>query len=199
MPKINDKQRDSFADDLLEASLARYRAAEPPVGLEARLLAKLRAAGQTAPRLSWGWLAVGSVLAASLVAAIGLYLVRPGKEPRPAREIAATSRDQKKLVSPAPIAKSPRTWVAEPRHTRGPALGLAPRLEVAPLLPEQFPTPRPLSEQETLLLRFVKEAPQPALMALPAETQPVVDLQVRGLTIPPLEINQLPNPFPGSR
>jgi hypothetical protein len=80
---------------------------------------------------------------------------------------AAVSRLAK--PGPAEVAQSPA----------GPQ---GPRLDV-------FPSPAPLSAEERLLLRLVRESPDEALAAFPEQSEPVASLRVPDVNIPPLESN----------
>ncbi len=191
---MNDKERDSFLDELLEASLARYRSAEPRLGFEQRLLANLRASAQAAPRFRWGWLALGAAAAALAMMVVGFYLARRPKPSPPAVSVVAPGPEPARVVSPIVGVKPPGALTGQRRPAPGQVRRTPPTFEVATPRRDQFPSPAPLSAEEKLLLRFLKEAPEPVLMALRAENEPKGDLQIRDLNIPPLEVKQLPSP-----
>src|SRR5215831_16951696 len=74
-----EPHKDRFVEELLEASLAHYRSAEPRPGLENRILAQLRAAPKASPWRVWLW-RLGAGLAAVAVVLVVVsvrYRVRP--------------------------------------------------------------------------------------------------------------------------
>ncbi len=56
--------------------------------------------------------------------------------------------------------------------------------------PEQFPTPAPLTEQETLLLLYLQRTPASELATTTTE-EPIEDLKIPELAFAPLEIRPL--------
>lgn len=78
---MNDKDRNSYLDDLLDRSLTQYGRVEPRAGLEERLLIQVRSAKQVQPRKSiWVWY----LAPAAVAAAVLLFMVIPWKEGEPA-------------------------------------------------------------------------------------------------------------------
>jgi hypothetical protein len=62
-----------------------------------------------------------------------------------------------------------------------------------PTLPEEFPTPLPLTEQEKLLLAYVRHAEQSGTSAGTAQPDdaPLTDLEIPAINITPLHIEPL--------
>ncbi len=216
---MEDKQSNHFIDELLEGTLARYRSAEPRPGLEERVLANLRAGSRPMPWLRWAWL-LAAPAAALAVGAVVFYFAGRHEPHAPAPPVVARAAKPGAVLPPGPTATLPnwrsdltQRGVAAPLAARGRRratdAGGAPRLagararlrspaatQVSPVAttalarPEQFPSPTPLSEQEKLLLRYVEEAPKEVLMASQMNGEPVRDLEIRDLDIPPLEVEE---------
>jgi hypothetical protein len=172
-------------DRELDAALAKYAAVEPRAGLEDRVLANLRSErGHAAARDWWRWPALGVAAAVLVVAAV--FLMRKAGTPTP--EIA--------VHQPAAAgqgAKQPGTRIASndvgipvrptlpavpkrsARHGARPpqaVLAKGPRLD-------RFPSPRPLSDEEKLLVRYVRDFPQDAIMI--AQAQAVAEKEMNQL------------------
>jgi hypothetical protein len=166
---------DHILDRELDAALARYAAIEPRAGLEDRVLANLRAERENAAaRTWWRWPALGAAAAVLIIAAVFL-MRRPGK-PTPeieAHQAAVTSHGTKQSgtrvasndagvpVRPAlpEGAKRPARHSVRPSHT---IVANGPRLD-------HFPSRRPLSDEEKLLVRYVRDFPQDAVMIAQAQ------------------------------
>jgi hypothetical protein len=155
------KHRDRF-DELLDKALRQYGNIEPRIGLETRILANIRAAGN---RSHWRhtWLVAATVTAALVISmAIGIWhQVLTPKQNVPA---PAVSQDAMKEVNSATIPRNPR--LVKPRTSRrrqrsipGSNLGSpdSPRLD-------KFPSPLPLSQEELLLARYAEHFPKEALL-----------------------------------
>jgi hypothetical protein len=188
---MNDEGRkeDPFVNELLEASLARYRSEEPRLGLETRVLAGVQAKEQAVRRKTWLF-ALGAVAATVLVIFAGIYVAR--RRPAPASPIvseSAPSRFAPPVTSPPPKGNS-----LEHRRelvTRR-ALRASRRTRPTPRRPEQFPTPAPLSEEEKLLLAYVSQAPKSDL-SKPIIRDPEIDpLEIPQLSVAMIEIKELP-------
>ncbi len=193
LPEKNERRDDRFVDDLLDSALARYAQAEPRPGLEARLLARLRAEPEPAA-LGWRWLPMAA--AAAVVVAAVLYFAG-SRESRPP-EVAVQPQP---AVRPQ-VAAPP---VTAPGRQKEPAPVVSPTLAKQPSAPralakvastfgrrERFPTPAALSEQEQLLVRLVSRTPPQELQVLARKRQeePIPELRVDALDIPPLVVGE---------
>jgi len=178
---MDDKERDPFVDQLLDASLARYAEVEPRPGLEERLLAGVRA---EPPRpLWWRWAWLPATAGAVVLIVAGAIVLSERREPvRLAPPVARTAE------APAPPAPAPSPKETVPA-ARVKATPLAPRSATVLLaaLPrrEEFPSTAPLSEQERLLLRYVQGTPREELLAAGLR-DPLAPLLIEPLVIPPL-------------
>jgi hypothetical protein len=166
---MRDKDDNPSAERWLDAALKQYGEAEPRPGLENRVLANLHAE-QARPAFSPRWWPPVAATVAIAVLAGGALLLK-GKpdvtEITNSNQAAVVSRNQ---VPEPPVASASRPSSA-PRHPLRPRseshiaqTSSAPRLE-------QFPAPVPLSEQEEMLARYVREQPQEAILVARARAQ----------------------------
>ncbi|MFZ0761997.1 MAG: hypothetical protein WAM69_18775 [Candidatus Sulfotelmatobacter sp.] len=166
----------------LDAALANFAAGEPRAGIEERILANLRAEREHASARAW-WRrpALGVAAGVVIVAAI-LLASRSGKPnlvvtgQRPATsaqsdEQTATRLAANEVSSPShPSALHPSAPLAMKKPARRRirrseiVLASGPRLD-------QFPSPRPLSEQEKLLVRYVQQFPKEAILIAKAQAE----------------------------
>jgi hypothetical protein len=175
------KKQDEL-DRVLDAALAKYATVEPREGLADRVLANLRAGWAPVPDPRW-WrssvmAAVAAVAAVVIVAVTLSWKSASPSHPGVANHSSTTlqaPRNRPPIVSngdrngvrppgPGPgrkvTAHRTRTQVA----TAGrPGLG-SPKLD-------QFPSPRPLSEQETILANYVSRYPEHAALIARARTE----------------------------
>ncbi len=148
----------------LDDALADYGRAEPRIGIEGRVLARLSLEQERSHRsLWWGACALAS---AALVVVVAWWSGHPGR----------------KQVSESPVArlqvKAPESGrgvrsvgtnqgraVQRRRESTGKAnRGTAPRQE-------QFPSPSPLTDQEKMLARYVRDFPEKAALVARAQTE----------------------------
>ena len=173
---MDDKRDERFVDELLDASLQRYRSEDPRAGWENRVLAKVQAADRVArQRGAWVW-ALGAATGAVILLAVATFFSHRKPAPVPAPQ--AVSYPAPLPIGPAPVSVQPTLR----RHT--------PRLTAAARRPEQFPTPAPLSEQEKLLLLYVNSAAAQE-MAAEGENDGIEPLIIPKLKIAALEIKPL--------
>ncbi len=172
--KYPDDAKHDDLDRALDSALAKYAAVEPRAGLEDRVLANLRAERAQAPDRAWWRWSVAAALAAVVIVAVALAW-RSGQPLHPT--VANHS-------SPAfPTSKEPTTQFASnaaggtaPPQVRRSLPGIVHHRRatvVAAAGPklDQFPSPRPLSEQELALARYVSEFPQEARLIARAQEE----------------------------
>jgi hypothetical protein len=180
----------------LNAALAKYASAEPRVGLEARILATVRAKvrAESQPFLDRGfWRSSTAAMTAALAMALILIVAwslwpksgrpepdhtarqpsqRPAETRRPAETMTveirrprvstgegSEDRPHRSPVQPVPTVRS------EVRTAR-----VAPVGRTQPKL-DQFPSPRPLSEQEQFLVSYVARDPETAALVAEARAE----------------------------
>lgn len=163
-------------DDQLEAALAKYAAVEPRTGLEERILANLKSRPSSSTRVAWWhWAAV--VAAALIVTSLVLWV-----EKHIAQQIVRRPTTSSEQASHQTIAQS-----APPNSTRRVNLVKVrraskrsftqPTLATAELKLDRFPSPRPLSEEELALVRYVQSFPKEATLI--AQAQEEFELQIQ--------------------
>jgi hypothetical protein len=155
---MESHDRDQF-DQWLDGALRQYGNVEPRVGLEGRVLARLAAGQISRTRGRWIW-ALTVVSAGVLVSSMWFGYrseINPRNEAseRPPREIAVLP-----TTAPPIERKASRHERFPPRLTHQSSRG---RLAREPKL-QQFPSPRPISKQEMMLVEYVERYPQEAIL-----------------------------------
>jgi len=168
---MEDRRPDKSIDELLDASLQRYRSEEPRAGLEDRILANVRTRDLAGRRRAWTFALAGTAAALAMIAVV-LHV--------PRRPSATASKLPRVSVSrPAPA-------VVAPRQTLHQVARRVPKSPAAPRRPEQFPTPAGLSEQERLLLAYVA-----ANRGADLSNRVIRDLTIDPLQFPEIEIARI--------
>jgi len=163
-------------DQELDAALFQYAAMEPRAGLEERVLANLAAQREhVVARVWWRWPAVAAAVVVIVVAASLLWKSgRPTPSTTAHHSSTAVEGSHQPTVQAADLGGGKPIRPAHPASSKRPISrrGADPRAAVVaePRL-EQFPSPQPLSEQEKLLVRYVKEFPQEAVTIAMAQAE----------------------------
>ena len=170
---MDDKEK-RFVDELLNASLRRYASAEPRPGLEGRVMAGVRARYErTRRRTVWAW-AVGMAATAAMITLLVTEWPRHQPTQLPvAAKVPANVFGLTVAKAAPPVQPLSSHRPARPAFRR--------RVDSRP---QQFPTPRPLSEQEKLLLVYAHSLEQSPGAAAPTTDQ---DFE-RDVEIPPIRI-----------
>jgi hypothetical protein len=144
---------DKFIDDLLSSSL--HATATPRQGLEERIFTNL-ASAQPQPKLGWltfPRIAFASAACIALVFAIwGMRHLADTRNPAVAR-IESASISVSRTIPPAPVTVTKTAALQKPSLT--PA-----RMRPAPARAETFPARAELSEQERLVLAYLRRTPR---------------------------------------
>ena len=173
-----DRKQDEL-DHALDAALAKYAAVEPRAGLEDRILANLRTERLRVPDRAWWRWGVAGALAAVVVLALGLAWrsTRPSQPVVKLRPTPTLQSAQKPAPQPASNAGGKPTRRNQPGPHRlvaaqGTTVHRARPEVIASADPklDQFPSPRPLSEQEKILLDYVGRFPVQAVRVAEAQT-----------------------------
>jgi len=164
--EFNDNNKGRL-DQWLDGALQRYGSVEPRAGLERRILANLELAAQDR-RSGWGWwwvFATAALMACMVVAVwLGIDMHHATKSAVATANPANVRASEKGSQSAPPrVAALPHHMK---RHSKRPSIEASkePRLE-------QFPSARPLSEQEQMLSRYVREFPEQAVLVAQAQTE----------------------------
>ncbi len=173
---------DSRLERGLDAALQRYSNVTPGPGLETRVLATIREAGiPSRNQLHWlVWLAAPLGVAAAVIFTIQFSRPIPNLPVAKPDGVLATI-----LTTPGPTFQSKKPRIISAKRTSassGPLMATA-----APKL-KTFPAPMPLSEQERLLLAYMKHTPRGEILAQSQRDEP-----------PPQEMNELQAPAPATR
>ena len=148
------EDRDQF-DDALDSALKRYSDVEPRAGLEGRVLARLAAQPhRVGYRLRWPviWAGVAAVVM------FGMWFALP----RNGKPTVSIAREVSLPVSKTPL--QPEITRKIQNHT-----GIRRKLnqhtvsEDGPRI-QQFPSPRPTSPEELMLVEYVQRYPKEALL-----------------------------------
>ena len=154
---MGPEDRNHF-NDLLDGALKHYGEVEPRAGLEGRVLARLAAEPSGArSRAVWAWALAGAIVA---LLVIGIWF-GPRSVNKVHQEISV--RALREVINPHAPAQP---IVPQVSKSKGPRLHRAHQLRVAKVGPEprlaQFPSPRPISEQERMLVGYVERYPEEA-------------------------------------
>ncbi len=171
---MDPMKREREVDEWLEAGLRQYGKAEPRVGLENRVLASLQVErNRMAAPSRWWWLVTATALAAMVVA---VWVWQSGRVARPGNAgIATAQREERRPIEPPQvpqIARPDGTTAAKQVAARRPGKRPSRDVTVAatPKL-EQFPSPRPLSEQEQILMSYVARYRESAVLVAQAQAE----------------------------
>jgi hypothetical protein len=174
------RERDGL-DRELDAALAKYASVEPRAGLEARILANLRAEDQPVlQRGFWRPWTVATAAATALVLILVWSLSWKSEKlerNRTAQRPAQRSLKQSATKQPATTAQFSSPGLStgegsEGRPRKSDARRAHPSLVVTdqPKL-DQFPSPQPLSEQEQMLASYVAKYPETAVLVAQARAE----------------------------
>jgi hypothetical protein len=172
-----EDKRKRFASDLLDASLRHYAKAEPRPGLEGRVMASVRARQLAVRRRTvWAW-SLGIAAAVTAIAMFVIYSPRRQQASLPVTANAPAMHAAPHIARTSPVEPSrPAQRLPHP-----------PSQNSVDTRPQQFPTPRPLSKQEKLLLLYVQSVQSSAENPAPDGDQ----IPVRNLEIPPISMTAI--------
>jgi hypothetical protein len=175
-------------DTLLDQALANYVDQEPDPALRTRILARA-AEAEPSPRRLW-LLAPAAACAAAILIVLLLHPLARSPRPVPAAEPAIASGSQ----SPAAVPATPRLMV----RPRAVLTSRRTRRSERPAIARSkfFPTPSPVTAEETILLRFAQQHPEQAREVL--SPPPSGPLQIDPVIIAPIQIADLSGSRPDS-
>lgn len=183
---MNEKDRNQFVDDLLEASLSHYSSVTPRAGLEGRVLAHSRAAQERRVRFLWaGWLAAGVTAALIVMGVLSLAhrltIPSPPKAAEVVKPMLPTGPRPSPVMVPTVRAHALlQVSKGQIRQANPISASVESRLPV-------FPSPSPMTDQEKLLVQYVHTTPAEALSAKPSESEDFQELKIEEIAITPLD------------
>jgi hypothetical protein len=166
---MRTEDNNQAAERWLDDALKQYGEAEPRPGLENRVLANLLTEQARLTLYPWYWRpAVAAVMIA--VFSIGAFLLNRGSDVTRATISNRPSIALGNSETEHPVASAVRPHVALRQPARSRPGGHIAHSSSGPRL-EQFPAPAPLSEQEEMLARYVRERRQEATMVARARAE----------------------------
>lgn len=185
---MEHENQEPLVEKWLDTGLKRYGEAEPRPGLEGRILAGLRTKQARRASPSWQWWP--PLAAIVIVAAVALSLLT--RKPIPTRSVPVATYSVK---TGSAALRQPTVGFRRPNTTaqwQGRRKRIQRQIAPAPAkpLPEQFPSPRPLSPQEELLLAYVEQVPAEEVAVAADRTRRASDLQIDDIEIAPLSAEQ---------
>jgi len=193
---MNPDKKKPEVEEWLEEALNRYAQGEPRAGLETRVLANLRAEADRRATQKRSWWAVGGVglAAAMLVIAVWIGVGRTKRSPLPIaqtpdakHETAATTLEPRIPL----VSRGPTRSVYRPVRDRK----MTVQAKTAEPKLHRFPTPMPLTEQERMLVRYVREFPERAVQTAQIQTElrKQMQMEITGQPIPSSNVTDQPN------
>lgn len=180
-------------DLLLDSALRTYADPGPDAGLDQRVLARLSAETASAPRrrwLPWAWLPWGVALPAA--ACLLLFVFSgPKTTNSPSGAARGTARESADATArtemlPPPRSEADNTESPVPKARPRPVSRAAQSVSLPKL--DIFPTPRPLTPAERILVDFATHAPESERRSLiAAQEQADAPLSIAAIEIQPLK------------
>jgi len=160
-------KQDAGFDRILDAALAKYSAVEPRMGLEERVLANLRTQpARTTARAWWQWSLASAALV--VIAIVGGLAWRANRPPHPVIANHPITTIEPVVEPEKQIAHRSRKHVL--RHERTPHVQPE-QVEITNPKLDQFPAPQPLTAQEKLLLDYVGQYHEQAVLVARAREE----------------------------
>ncbi len=149
-------------DQWLDSALSEYGEAEPRAGLEKRVMANLalRTTDANGPRRWWALATSAAVVGVAMLLWLGELHHR-----KFAANVIGSEHSGREKRGAGNAASEVKQAAAEPskyRRIRQRSVNALRSAEIPKV--SQFPSPRPLSEQEKLLVRYVNESPSDAVL-----------------------------------
>jgi hypothetical protein len=153
---MTPEEREQFAEHLLDSALRQYSAAEPRPGLESRILANLGRRPFAVAQFAWA-----AAAAALLAVVFGIW-----QHNRPAAEVPHAPGPPP-FITQLPVAPAaPRATPLASAPARKHRVAAAGPTKLAPPQRPEFPSPAPLSEQETLMLAYLHQTPRDEVLVV---------------------------------
>lgn len=162
-------------DDQLDSALAKYAAVEPRTGLEERILANLKSQPSPSTRVAW-WRWAAVVAAALIVTSLVLWVEKHNAQQIVRRPTTSSEQALHPTIAQSAPPNSTRR-VNPVKVRRAGKRSFTQPLATAELKLDRFPSPRPLSEEELALVRYVQSFPKEATLI--AQAQEEFELQTQ--------------------
>lgn len=162
-------------DDQLDSALAKYAAVEPRTGLEERILANLKSQPSSSTRVAW-WRWAAVVAAALIVTSLVLWIEKHNAQQIVRRPTTSSEQALHPTIAQSAPPNSTRR-VNPVKVRRAGKRSFTQPLATAELKLDRFPSPRPLSEEELALVRYVQSFPKEATLI--AQAQEEFELQTQ--------------------
>jgi len=166
-----DQERE--LDRWLDTALTTRGRIEPRAGLEKRVLARLSAESHFAKPhwLRWGWILFATATTLWLVVWLAWTQLSI-----PVAPVAKSLPSPANASGTAPAARLSGVQATHPRNLAdvrrlNAKSGAGASQRISPARSETFPSPCPLSEQEELLARYVRDFPERAVQVARAQTE----------------------------
>ena len=168
---MNPIDRHCEVEQWLDAALRAYGKVEPRTGLESRVLASLQAESDRLVLRRWWWALVTAAAAATILAALWVGVHNKRAVSNQVAGSPTTQHQANPVLHPPAPSRSPDTEQVHvtSRAPRQRNSALAVHADEPKL--DQFPSPVPLTEQEELLARYVREFPDRAVLVARAQTR----------------------------
>jgi hypothetical protein len=171
-------------DRTLDGALEKYSAVDPYPGIEDRILANLQAKSKHSPQSAWGnwnllWRAAVGIAAVVAVAATLMLRTNTKHAPKftlnPVTE-SSNAKQPRLQIAPAGVNLELASVPALLSHNAKKLLYPKASVEASPRL-DQFPSPRPLTNEEHLLLRYVQKFPEDAVTIARVQTESEIEIE----------------------
>ncbi len=171
-------EKECELDQWLASALSQYGKAEPRPGLENRVLASLQMErNRRAGSSRWWWAAGTAAAFATLVVAVWIWQSSRSITPQSTAAIPETKQREQERASTdtLPVPKTPLASGSHRFKRAGAGRSSIRQVQdlavASPTKLDQFPAPRPLSEQEEILMSYVARYPETAAVIAQARAE----------------------------
>ena len=191
---MNSEEQEQAAEQWLDEAIECFRRAGPAAGLEARIIAELRARARRRRQLVF---VLTGAAAAGVVAALVASLPRAVQQtPSTATQQSMPWQNDGPVSAPQSAGnqpqRSPYRPATKPKNPKVSGPGLSTH-NVAGAVPKNqvFPTPSAPNEQGKRLQAYLRQTPQQELMLVATRQRAAADTEIPDLSIAPIEIKDL--------
>jgi hypothetical protein len=176
MESDKHNQNKDRLDQWINGALREYGNAEPCAGLERRILANLESREAPSRAPAWAWAFAAATLMAGVVLMVWIGTMHHRTAPVTQVRTAPLAHESARPEPLPPEQTIRRDALAIKRHIRRPRVASTTTIARGPRL-ETFPSPRPLSEQEQMLVGYVRHFPQEALLVAQRQARDEEEMQ----------------------